>query len=81
MKWSRLFRSGSQLSPGVKSKVANDDDVLVLFRRPLLDMWCETGDDLNTLVRQIMIEELASNFEFTEDDIAALTSQPHQGIL
>ena len=76
-----LFRSGSQIAPGVKSKVANDDDVLVLYRRALLDMWCDTGDDLNSLVRQVMIEELAQNFEFSEDDISAFARQPHQGVL
>jgi predicted Zn-dependent protease with MMP-like domain len=64
-----LFRSGSQLSPGVKSKVANDDDVLVIYRRPLLDMWCESGDDLGALVRQVIIEELGQNFEFTDAEI------------
>jgi predicted Zn-dependent protease with MMP-like domain len=64
-----LFRSGSQLSPGVKSKVANDDDILILYRRPLLDMWCDTGEDLNVLVRQVIIEELGQNFEFTEIEI------------
>lgn len=76
-----LFRSGSQISPGVKSKVANDDDVLILFRRPLLDMWCDTGEDLSVLVRQIIIEELAQNFEFTEAEIREMTSIPMQGTL
>jgi predicted Zn-dependent protease with MMP-like domain len=64
-----LFRSGSQISPGVKSKVANDDDLLIIYRRPLLDMWCETGDDLSQLVRQVIIEELGQNFEFTDAEI------------
>src|SRR5262245_4972081 len=53
-----LYKSGKEISPGVQRKTANDDDVLIIFRRPLLDMWCETGDDLSTLIRQIMIEEL-----------------------
>lgn len=74
-----LFRSGSQISPGVESKVANDDDVLILFRRPLLDMWCESGDDLNNLVRQVLIEELAANFDFSEEEIEEMTRRLFQG--
>ncbi len=68
-----LFRSGSQISPGVKSKVANDDDVLIIYRRPLLDMWCDTGEDLNTLVRQVIIEEIGQNFEFTDAEIEEMS--------
>jgi predicted Zn-dependent protease with MMP-like domain len=76
-----LFRSGSQLAPGVESKVANDDDVLIIFRRPLLDMWCESGDDLNALVRQVMIEELGANFDFSEDEIEEMSGRHYQGML
>lgn len=76
-----LFRSGSQIAPGVESKVANDDDALIIFRRPLLDMWCETGDDLNALIRQIMIEELGANFDFSEDEIEEMTRRHYQGML
>ncbi len=68
-----LFRSGKQISPGVEKKVANDDDMLVLFRRPLLDLWCETGEDLGVLVRQVIIEELAQHLNFSDHEIEDLT--------
>lgn len=76
-----LFRKGSQIAPGIESKTANDDDVLTLFRRPLLDMWCETGDDLNILIRQIMIEELGQNFDFSDDEIDEMAKRHYQGML
>jgi predicted Zn-dependent protease with MMP-like domain len=76
-----LYQNGSQLSPGVESKTANDDDVITIFRRPLLDMWCETGDDLNNLVRQIMIEELGQNFDFSDEEIEEMSKRHHQGML
>ncbi len=76
-----LYRNGSQISPGVEKKVANDDDLLILFRRPLLDLWCETCDELNLIMRQIMIEELGQNFDFSEDEIDEMTSRHHQGAL
>lgn len=76
-----LYKSGSEISPGVVRKTANDDDVLVIYRRPLLDMWCETCDDLTVLVRQVMIEELGRHFEFSEDDIDDLVGSHFQGLL
>lgn len=75
-----LYRSGSEISPGVTKKVANDDDVLIIFRRPLLDLWCETGEDLNMLVRHVMIEELGQNFDFSEDEIQEMTQRHYQGL-
>jgi len=76
-----LYRSGKEISRGVQRKVANDDDVLILFRRPILDLWCDTQDDLTNLIREIMIEELASNFDFSEDEIEEMTRRHHQGML
>lgn len=75
------YKSAKQVTPGVVKKVANDDDVLILYRRAILDYWCETGDDLGELVRQVMIEEIARNFEYSDDVIDEMTARNHQGIL
>lgn len=76
-----LYRSGRELAPGVERKTANDDDILMLFRRPVLDMWCETGDDLEALLRQVMIEELGKYFDFSEDEIEEMAERHYQGLL
>lgn len=76
-----VYRSGKQISPGVESKVANDDDVLILFRRPILDIWCETGEDLELVVREVMIEEIGKNFDFDDDEIEEMTKRHFQGML
>lgn len=75
-----LFRSGSEIAPGVIKKVANDEDTLIIYRRPLLDLWCETSEDLNLLVRQVMIEELGQNLDFSEDEISEMTRRHYQGM-
>lgn len=67
-----LFRSGNEISPGVQKKVANGEDALILYRRPILDLWCETGDDLAALVREVVVEEIARANDFSETDIQAL---------
>jgi predicted Zn-dependent protease with MMP-like domain len=76
-----LYRSGSQIAPGVTKKTANDDDLLMVFRRPLLDAWCEACEDLGVLVRQVLIEELGQNFDFSEEDIEEMISRHFQGPL
>ncbi len=76
-----LYKSGKEISPGVERKVANDEDVLVIYRRPLLDMWCETQEDLQGLIRQVMIEELGRYFEFSDDDIEDMADRHYQGML
>ena len=75
-----LYKNGKEISPGVERKVANDDDVLVIYRRPVLDMWCETQDDLLSLIRQIMIEELGRHFEFSDDDIEDMAERHYQAM-
>ncbi len=76
-----LYRSGKEISPGVERKTANDDDVLIVYRRPLLDLWCETGEDIHVLFRQTIIEELGRHFEFVEDEIEEMAARHFQGLL
>ena len=76
-----LYRNGKELAPGVEKKSANDDDVLLIFRRPVLDMWCETGEDLEALLRQLMIEELGKYFDFSEGEIEEMSERHYQGLL
>lgn len=75
------YKSGKEISPGVEKKTANDDDVLVIYRRPLLDMWCESCDDLLGLLRQVMIEELGRHFDFPDDEIEEMARRHYQGML
>lgn len=76
-----LYRSGKELAPGVETKTANDDDVLMLFRRPILDLWCENCEDLSTVIRDVMIDELGKNFDFSEDEIDEMSARHYQGML
>ncbi|MEK7802518.1 MAG: metallopeptidase family protein [Pseudomonadota bacterium] len=76
-----LYHSGKEISTGVQKKIANGEDKLVLYRRPILDLWSETGEDLATLVREVMVEELARGLEFSEDDIQDMIHRHHQGML
>jgi predicted Zn-dependent protease with MMP-like domain len=76
-----LYKSGKEISPGVQRKTADDDDTLILYRRAILDMWCDTGEDLTVLIRQVIIEELGRSFDFSEDDIIEMTQRTYQALV
>ena len=44
----------------------------ILYRRPLLDYWCETGEDLAALVTHVLIHEIGHHFGYSDDEMDAL---------
>jgi predicted Zn-dependent protease with MMP-like domain len=61
-----------------QKSVANtltDIDRIYLYRRPLLDYWCETGDDLYHVVRHVLIHEIGHHFGFSDDDMEAIEAR------
>lgn len=44
-------------------------DMVYLYRRPLLDYWCETEEDLTRIVRHVLIHEIGHHFGFSDDDM------------
>lgn len=76
-----LYKNGKEISPGVEKITVGDDDVLLLFRRPILDLWCETGDDLNVTIRQVMIEEIGRRFDFSDHEIDEMIRRHYQALL
>ncbi len=53
----------SVLDPG------GEVDMIFLYRRPLLDYWCETGEDLRDIVRNVLIHEIGHHFGFSDEDM------------
>ena len=54
---------------------AQHPDLIFLYRRPILDYWCETGEDLEHVVRHVLIHEIGHHFGFSDDDMEALENQ------
>ncbi len=47
----------------------NDVDRIYLYRRPILDYWCETGEDLGSVVKHVLIHEIGHHFGLSDDDM------------
>jgi len=50
-------------------------DMVFLYRRPILDYWCETGEDLIHLIRHVLIHEIGHHFGFSDDDMERLEAE------
>ena len=50
-------------------------DMVFLYRRPILDYWCETDEDLGHVVRHVLIHEIGHHFGFSDDDMEALEAE------
>ena len=55
--------------------VRPDADMIFLYRRPILDYWCETGEDLDRVVRHVLIHEIGHHFGFSDDDMERLEAE------
>jgi predicted Zn-dependent protease with MMP-like domain len=50
-------------------------DMIFLYRRPILDYWCETGEELERIVRHVLIHEVGHHFGFSDADMDRLEAE------
>jgi predicted Zn-dependent protease with MMP-like domain len=50
-------------------------DMVFLYRRPILDYWCESGEDLEHVVRHVLIHEIGHHFGFSDAEMEAIEAQ------
>ena len=67
--------SGVPIGEKSVSAPAAGVDMILLYRRPLLDEWCETGEDLTRLIRHVLIHEIGHHFGFSDADMARIESE------
>jgi predicted Zn-dependent protease with MMP-like domain len=50
-------------------------DMIFLYRRPLLDYWCDTGENLSDIVRHVLIHEIGHHFGFSDEDMEEIEAR------
>lgn len=53
----------------------DDVDVIFLYRRPILDYWCETEEDLPHLIRHVLIHEIGHHFGLSDADMDRIEAE------
>ena len=72
-----LYQGVSMMERGA-GHVANDIDRIFLYRRPILDYWCELDEDLPHIVRHVLIHEIGHHFGLSDDDMEAIEAQAEE---
>ncbi len=60
--YSGVAMSEGEAAPGEINRI-------FLYRRPILDYWCETGEDLAHVVRHVLIHEIGHHFGLSDEDM------------
>ncbi|WP_290977656.1 metallopeptidase family protein [Ferrovibrio sp.] len=63
-----LYHGGSLLAEETAA-TGTMPALIFLYRRPMLDYWCETGEPLGRVVRHVLIHEIGHHFGLSDDDM------------
>ena len=69
-----LYR-GVSLDRRSVSDTPDDVDMIFLYRRPILDYWCETGEPLVRIVRHVLVHEIGHHFGLSDEDMQRIEDQ------
>ena len=63
---------GIDLAHRGSGDVVQDVDMVLLYWRPILDYWIDSGEALDHVVRHVLIHEIGHHFGFSDDDMASI---------
>ena len=63
------YQSAGPAAIGHLGSAKTRQDTLYLYRRPILDAWAETGEDLTRLVNRVILQEIGHHFGYSPEEI------------
>jgi predicted Zn-dependent protease with MMP-like domain len=67
-----LFRGRGLAQRGAVDETGVLPNMIWLYRRPLLDYWCEGEDTLGAVVTHVLVHEIGHHFGFSDGDMEAI---------
>ncbi len=57
------------------SDTARDPDMVLLYRRAILDFWAEGDETLGELVTHVLVHEIGHHFGFSDEDMETIEAE------
>ena len=70
-----LFRGRGLPDRGAADETGSLPNMIWLYRRPLLDYWCDGEDTLEAVVTHVLVHEIGHHFGLTDADMDAIERQ------
>ena len=67
-----LFRGRGLAQGGATEETGELPNMIWLYRRPLLDFWCDGEDTLDEVVTHVLVHEIGHHFGLSDADIEAI---------
>jgi predicted Zn-dependent protease with MMP-like domain len=67
-----LFRGRGLPVRGAVAETGELPNMIWLYRRPLLDFWCEGDDTLSAVVTHVLVHEIGHHFGLSDADMEAI---------
>jgi predicted Zn-dependent protease with MMP-like domain len=67
-----LFRGRGLAQRGAVVETGELPNMIWLYRRPLLDFWCDGEDTLDEVVTHVLVHEIGHHFGLSDADIEAV---------
>ena len=72
-----LFRGRGMAQGGALPETGALPNMIWLYRRPLLDYWCEGEDSLSAVVTHVLVHEIGHHFGFSDGDMEEIERAAH----
>jgi predicted Zn-dependent protease with MMP-like domain len=69
-----LYR-GVSLDRKSVSDAPHDVDMIFLYRRPILDYWSDSGEDLYHVIRHVLIHEIGHHFGLSDEEMERIEAE------
>lgn len=70
---------GVSLDKQSVSDSAREPDMVFLYRRPILDEWAASDEELGHLVAHVLIHEIGHHFGYSDEDMEAIEDSLDEG--
>ena len=67
-----LFRGRGLAQRGVVEETGELPNMIWLYRRPLLDFWCDEEETLGNVVTHVLVHEIGHHFGLSDADMEAI---------